>query len=294
MAQQTINVGTAGNDGTGDPNRTAFQKANANFTELYALVAALTPGITGTLAATGPGPDTASFAGTVGSGADTTTGLVARWDMIDGSGTNLHDQVASREGTLTDATLWSINPGYVTFDNSIAHYASIADAAVWDITPNLLVFAWVRGDVASLGYNRTIICRYDFTSNNRSWMMALIDNTAHLRVVVSDGGSLSDKDYAGSQTVVDAAQPWRSVAFRAAGNALDLFVNAVKDPSPTKNSDTTITGIHTSAQPIYIGCVVDSQPTTLNPMLGVIAGVRIYNSFKTDADIAAIHALGHP
>lgn len=35
MAQQIINLGTAPNDGTGDPNRTAFNKSNLNFTELY-------------------------------------------------------------------------------------------------------------------------------------------------------------------------------------------------------------------------------------------------------------------
>lgn len=35
MSQQTINVGSAPNDGLGDPLRTAFQKTNANFTELY-------------------------------------------------------------------------------------------------------------------------------------------------------------------------------------------------------------------------------------------------------------------
>lgn len=35
MAQQTINIGTTANDGTGDPLRTAFDKANDNFTELY-------------------------------------------------------------------------------------------------------------------------------------------------------------------------------------------------------------------------------------------------------------------
>jgi len=35
MGKQIINVGTSANDGTGDPNRTAFQKINANFTELY-------------------------------------------------------------------------------------------------------------------------------------------------------------------------------------------------------------------------------------------------------------------
>ena len=35
MAQQTINIGTVANDGTGDPLRTAFDKINDNFTELY-------------------------------------------------------------------------------------------------------------------------------------------------------------------------------------------------------------------------------------------------------------------
>lgn len=35
MAQQTINIGTVANDGTGDPIRDAFDKANDNFTELY-------------------------------------------------------------------------------------------------------------------------------------------------------------------------------------------------------------------------------------------------------------------
>ena len=35
MAQQTIGVGSSANDGTGDPLRTAFNKINANFTELY-------------------------------------------------------------------------------------------------------------------------------------------------------------------------------------------------------------------------------------------------------------------
>jgi hypothetical protein len=36
MAQQTIGIGSAPNDGTGDPIRNAFIKCNDNFTELYA------------------------------------------------------------------------------------------------------------------------------------------------------------------------------------------------------------------------------------------------------------------
>ncbi len=36
MTQQTINIGTTDDDGTGDPLRTAFDKVNDNFDELYA------------------------------------------------------------------------------------------------------------------------------------------------------------------------------------------------------------------------------------------------------------------
>ena len=36
MAKQTINLGTSANKGNGDPLRTAFDKVNDNFDELYA------------------------------------------------------------------------------------------------------------------------------------------------------------------------------------------------------------------------------------------------------------------
>ncbi len=35
MSKQTVNIGAAPNDGTGDPLRTAFDKLNDNFDELY-------------------------------------------------------------------------------------------------------------------------------------------------------------------------------------------------------------------------------------------------------------------
>jgi len=41
MTQQTINIGSSANDGTGDPLRTAFDKANSNFTELFGITDAL-------------------------------------------------------------------------------------------------------------------------------------------------------------------------------------------------------------------------------------------------------------
>ena len=49
MAQQIINVGTAPNDGLGDPIRTSFTKCNTNFSELFSRVQDTPPaGPTGT------------------------------------------------------------------------------------------------------------------------------------------------------------------------------------------------------------------------------------------------------
>ena len=44
MAQQTLNIGTNANDGTGDNLRTAMIKVNENFTEVFAA-----PGVSETL-----------------------------------------------------------------------------------------------------------------------------------------------------------------------------------------------------------------------------------------------------
>ena len=40
MAKQIVNLGSSANDGTGDPLRTAFDKINDNFNELYSAGAA--------------------------------------------------------------------------------------------------------------------------------------------------------------------------------------------------------------------------------------------------------------
>ena len=43
MAKQTINIGSSANDGTGDQLRTAFDKTNDNFIELYNMTKASVP-----------------------------------------------------------------------------------------------------------------------------------------------------------------------------------------------------------------------------------------------------------
>jgi len=45
MSQQVINTGSTANDNTGDTLRTSWQKANANFDEIYAALQAKFPSL---------------------------------------------------------------------------------------------------------------------------------------------------------------------------------------------------------------------------------------------------------
>lgn len=86
MAQQTINIGAAPNDGTGDPLRDAFDKINDNFTELY--------GVPGT-----------SFA----SAAEIRTGVEAGKAIAPDQLTASHEpQTLTDGGTVT----WNMNSGF--------------------------------------------------------------------------------------------------------------------------------------------------------------------------------------
>jgi len=63
MAKQTINIGATANDGTGDQLRSAFDKANQNFTELYDKLDAAWVDWTPVVTAGGGGPPTYTASG---------------------------------------------------------------------------------------------------------------------------------------------------------------------------------------------------------------------------------------
>lgn len=108
MAQQTIGIGAAANDGTGDPIRTAFDKTNQNFSELYATDLATLEAVRDMLAtALVPG---ANITITPNDGADTIT-------IAHAGGIAISD-VASLQAAL-DAKAALASPSFTTLvDNS--------------------------------------------------------------------------------------------------------------------------------------------------------------------------------
>jgi len=101
MAKQTINIGSTANDGTGDPLRTAFDKCNDNFTELYSAV--------------NPTSSNLQFTGNSLISEDTNGGIT-----IDPNGTGTIDLASSANvtGTLTVVNGINMN-GSLTVDNIV-------------------------------------------------------------------------------------------------------------------------------------------------------------------------------
>jgi len=97
MAKQTINIGTAPNDGTGTPLRTAFDYCNLNFTELYTAV-----GPSGNNIVV---PGSATITGALGAaGLNVTGATIPANGVYLGSANNLSFSTASTLGMTLNST----------------------------------------------------------------------------------------------------------------------------------------------------------------------------------------------
>jgi len=112
MAKQTIGVGSAPNDNTGDFIRDAFIKVNANFDELYSDDAA----------------DVNSVNGATGV-------VVLDSDDISQGSTNLYNQ--THTGDVTGSTTLTIANDVVDHDNLDGRYTEVQDIATTSGTINL-------------------------------------------------------------------------------------------------------------------------------------------------------------
>ena len=121
MAQQTVGVGTAANDGTGDTPRTTGQKVNANFTELYAAITSLTSSLAC--------KSNTSHTQTVSTLSDATTDakvLLQTYDNTDFA-TSAHTHILSDVDELVDALASKYDSSHVgTTANKLVRLTSEA------------------------------------------------------------------------------------------------------------------------------------------------------------------------
>lgn len=113
MAQQTINIGVAANDNSGDPLRTAFDKCNDNFTEVYADIATLQGSIV-TASALMRTQLSESCTGSVGQTITFTSQFVSTYalEIIDYNGIGIEVTAQDQDG-FTITSLSSGTFGYI-------------------------------------------------------------------------------------------------------------------------------------------------------------------------------------
>ena len=178
MAKQTINIGTTANDGTGDPLRTAFDKVNSNFTELY----------------NDDGNDVNSVNGQTGD-------VVLDSDDITEGTTNLYDKTV----VLTEGTNIGISGTYPNFtiNNTQSITGQVEYQGTWNAstdTPALPDATTVKGNyyVTSVAgtYETIDYAVGDWViSNGTSWEK--VDNTDAVTSVFGRLGNITaqESDY---------------------------------------------------------------------------------------------------
>jgi hypothetical protein len=224
-------------------------------------------------------------------GEDLTTGLKSYWPMNEGAGTTFADSISSHNGTLSSSGLWSGD--FVNFASS-SDNGSVADHADFNVGGTMTVFGWVNGAAVDSAF---IFTQWDYGALQRAWFIGtqVGSPSNKLRVLISDDGTTDSghlKNYTSSIVLLDSN--WRSFAFRFNAGTLDLFVDGVKDASVDKTAaDDAITTVFNSSASIMFNDILNSgSPQGTMGVNSKMKKVRFYNNAKTDAQIAAMHALG--
>lgn len=131
MAQQTINIGSAPNDGTGDPLRTAFDKTNDNFNELYA-------------GAGGVADNSVTYAKLAD---EFTTSAAVAASNVDFSTAQVFTKTLSADTTLTfsNASIGMVKDLVITGDHTLTLPAGSTVAGTYDGTVSNLIQVVVTG-----------------------------------------------------------------------------------------------------------------------------------------------------
>jgi len=196
MAQQSINIGAAANDGSGDPLRTAFDKINDNFSELY------------TVSGAGPGNNLALSGNSIIS--ENSSGDI----ILDPNGTGRVVVATASELRFTDHVDNAV--AYVDADGDIQFSSSLTfdgtdlvagSAKVSDLTSGRITYASTAGalvDNANLTFDGSTltaasIVASDITDNRVVFggTAGLLEDSANLTfdgTTLTVGGQLSFND----------------------------------------------------------------------------------------------------
>jgi hypothetical protein len=184
MAKQTINIGTTANDGSGDPLRTAFDKVNDNFTELYtddagdvgSIIAGTGISVdqaTGNVTVTNSEPNATHTGDVTGSGALTIANDAVSYEKIDDEFTtsNALTAAATVDVDFDAAQVFTLTPTSSTTLNITNPKVGITKAIIVTGAGSSYTLAFTVGGAS--GTFNLIAGEYDDTSSTKNFIQIL-------------------------------------------------------------------------------------------------------------------------
>jgi len=195
MAKQGIGIGTSANDGTGDPLRTAMDKTNDNFNEVYALF-----GDGSTLAISGDATVSAG-ALTIAAGAVENSMLA---DDAVGADELAADAVVTASVVDSNITTAKIADDNVTFAKLENRYTAKVDITTYS---GAVSVDWSAGTTFKMGSSLTGAIEFDFTNFKQGQVITFYNLTGSQTITFDSDAATSETfnkvaevDYDGSTT----------------------------------------------------------------------------------------------
>jgi len=226
MAKQVINIGSTANDGTGDPIRSAFDKVNDNFTELYTDDAGDVNSITATApivrdSATGAVTISLANAGVTfakvqnvaansilvrdaNSSGVLTEKALATTQVLIGDGTGMTAAALSGDVTMTNAGVVSIGNDKVTFATLENRYTAVVSVSNRSGATSI---DWSAGAVFVMANSLNGAIEFDFTNFKAGQTIDIYNLTGAQTITFDSNAGTSETfnkcgavDYAGAAT----------------------------------------------------------------------------------------------
>jgi len=207
-----------------------------------------------------------------------TDGLVLNLDAGDtssypGTGTDWFDLTSNdNDGVLVNGpTYLTDNGGVISFDG-VNDYVDFNNE--FNVVNNVTVCAWVKSDNTT---QTTIIGKYEYSTNNRSWYMGTYTNGSSLQVILSSNGSTFNRYLGGN---ISDGQ-WHHVSFSFSSGDVKLYIDSVEQ-SITQIGTNIINSLHSFSGGIEVGSVSGGVGNFFN---GEISNTKVYSKVLTNNEI---------
>lgn len=215
--------------------------------------------------------------------------------MLATTGLRLYDRSGrGNHGTLTNmdaASDWVASKvrntaGRVLDFDGVNDYVQCPSVA-FSSPPAFSCSAWFRTNSTN---NRTILAKYQTTTNERSFLLRINDSLDNrLGVILSATGTAATKQWYSTQAVNDGS--WKHAVFTLQANTLRVWINGTEDAGTFVVNGTVNTLFWPSGVPIGFGALnLLSTPTAIFP--GQIAEGCIWNRALTPSEIRTLYRIG--